>query len=125
MTPVEGPQLLGPVQVRYALAVGDVDPYRMATDVLDPLLTSGSFGGGDRPARGSALSVRGAEVSSVRRQGGRVEVRVFNPGPTATTVEIVGRSGWLVDLRGRPLSPFEGSFELRSQGIATARLDGD
>ena len=125
MTPVEGPQLLGPVQVRYALAVGDVDPYRMATDVLDPLLTSGSFGGGDRPARGSALSVRGAEVSSVRRQGTRVEVRVFNPGPTATIVEIVGRSGWLVDLRGRPLSPFEGSFELRSQGIATARLDGD
>ncbi len=125
MTPIEGPQLLGPVLVRYALAVGEVDPYRMATDVLDPLLTSGSFGGGVRPGRGSALSVRGAEVSAVRRQGGQVEVRVFNPGPIATTVEIAGRSGWLVDLRGRPLSPFEGSFELRPQGIATARLDGD
>jgi len=125
MTPIEGPQLLGPVHVRYALAVGEVDPYRVATDVLDPLLTSGSFGGGARPARGSALGVRGAEVSAVRRQAGLVEVRVFNPGPTATTVEITGRSGWLVDLRGRPLAPFEGSFELRSQGIATARLDGD
>ena len=123
MMAIEGPQLLGPVDVRYALAVGDVDPYRMAADVLDPLLTAGSFGGGDRAGRGSTLSVRGAEVSAVRRSAGQVEVRVFNPGPAATTVEIAGRSGWLVDLRGRPVAPFEGSFELRSEGIATARLD--
>ena len=125
MMPVEGPQMLGPVEVRYALAVDEDNPYRLATDVLDPLLTTGSFGGGDRPARGSALSVRGAEVSAVVRKGGQVEVRVFNPAPTATTVEIADRSGWLVDLRGRPVAPFEGSFELRPQGIATARLDGD
>ncbi len=125
MMAIEGPQLLGPVEVHYALAVGDVDPYRMATDVLDPLLTAGSFGGGDQAGRGSTLSVRGAEVSAVQRSAGQVEVRVFNPGPTTTSVEIAGRSGWLVDLRGRPVAPFEGSFELRSQGIATARLDGD
>jgi len=124
MMAIEGPQLLGPVEVHYALAVGEVDPYRMAADVLDPLLTAGSFGGGDRAGSGSTLSVRGAEVSAVRRSAGQVEVRVFNPGPTATTVEIAGRSGWLVDLRGRPVTPFEGSFELRSEGIATARLDG-
>ncbi len=124
MMAIEGPQLLGPVEVHYALAVGDVDPYRLATEVLDPLLTAGSFGGGDRSGRGSALSVRGAEVSAVRRSAGQLEVRVFNPGPTPTSVEMAGRSGWLVDLRGRPVSPFEGSFELRSQGIATARLDG-
>ena len=125
MMPLEGPQMLGPVEVHYALAVDGDDPYRLATDVLDPLLTTGSFGGGDRPARGSALRVRGAEVSAVVRTAGRVEVRVFNPAPTAATVEIADRSGWLVDLRGRPVTPFEGSFELRSQGIATARLDGD
>ena len=124
MMAIEGPQLLGPLDVHYALAVGDVDPYRMAADVLDPLLTTGSFGGGNRAGRGSTLSVRGAEVSAVRRSAGQVEVRVFNPGPEATTVEIAGRSGWLIDLRGRPVSPFEGSFELRSEGIATARLDG-
>jgi hypothetical protein len=124
MMAIEGPQLLGPVDVHYALAVGDVDPYRMAAEVLDPLLTAGSFGGGDRAGRGSTLSVRGAEVSAVRRSAGQVEVRVFNPGSAATTVEIAGRSGWLVDLRGRPVTPFEGSFELRSEGIATARLDG-
>jgi hypothetical protein len=125
MMAIEGPQMLGPVEVHYALAPDDGHPYRLASEVLDPLLVAGSFGGGDRADRGSALSVRGAEVSSVRRSGGQVELRVFNPGPTATSVEIAGRSGWLVDLRGRPVAPFEGSFELRSQGIATARLDGD
>ncbi len=56
MTPVEGPRC----SVRWTCATPwpsvTVDPYRMATDVLDPLLTTGSFGGGDRPARGSALS---------------------------------------------------------------------
>jgi hypothetical protein len=67
--------------------------------------------------------VRGAEVSSVRRQAGLLEVRVFNPQPVATTVEIPERTGWLVDLRGRPSAPFQGSFELRAEGIATARLD--
>jgi hypothetical protein len=125
MMAIEGPQLLGPIEVHYALSVGKVDPYRMATDVLDPLLTAGSFGGGHRADRGSTLSVRGAQVSSVRRSAGQVEVRVFNPTPTPTSVEIGGRSGWLVDLRGRPTTPFEGSFELRSQGIATVRLDGE
>jgi hypothetical protein len=69
--------------------------------------------------------VRGAEVSALRRQAGRVEVRVFNPKPAATSVEIPDRTGWLVDLRGRPVAPFEGRFELRAQGIATALLDGD
>jgi hypothetical protein len=125
MMPIEGPQMLGPVEVHYALAIDQGDPYALATEVLDPLLTTGSFGGGTRPGRGSALRVRGAEVSAVVRRAGQLEVRVFNPGPTATTVEVDGRSGWLVDLRGRPVAPFEGSFELRAQGIATARLDSD
>ncbi len=124
MLPIEGPQMLGPVQVRYALAVGVGDPYRLATDVLDPLLVTGSFGGGDRPASGAALSLHGAEVSAVVRRAGQLEVRVFNPGGSPTIVEVAGRSGWLVDLRGRPVTPFEGSFELRAHGIATLRLDG-
>ena len=33
-----------------------------------------------------------------------------------------GRAGWLVDLRGYPESPFEGSFELRPFGLATVRV---
>ena len=124
MIPLEGPQLLGPVAVHYAIAIGDVDPYRLADDVLVPLVATGSFGGGERPARGTELVVRGAEVSAVRREAGRIEVRVFNPRTDAASVEFPGRSGWLVDLRGRSLAPFEGQFDLRGHGIATVRLDG-
>ena len=47
---------------------------------------------------------------------------MFNPSAKTTTVSVPGRTGWLVDLRGTPLEPFEGSFELRPFGIATARL---
>jgi len=122
MTPIEGPQLLGPVAARYALCVDGTDPYRVADDVLVPLATVGSFGGGWRPAAGTPLTVTGAEVSSVQRRAGLVELRVFNPGDAPTTVTVEGRSGWLVDLRGRPLVPFEGGFELRAHGIATVRL---
>jgi hypothetical protein len=125
MTPLEGPELIGPVEVNYALHVGGDDPYRVADQVLVPLATTASFGGGDRADRGSALTVHGAEVSAVRREAGLLEVRVFNPRSDPTLVELPGRTGWLVDLRGEPVSPFEGSFELRAHGIATARLDGD
>ncbi|MGB7050522.1 MAG: hypothetical protein WBG41_03035, partial [Acidimicrobiales bacterium] len=127
LVPVEGPELLGPVEARYALVLGDDTEraYRAADDVLLPLGTVTSFGGGKRPGRGSALAVRGAQVSSLRRQAGRLELRVFNPGPEPTEVEVAGRSGWLVDLRGRAQVPFEGRFPLGGFAIATARLDGD
>jgi hypothetical protein len=63
----------------------------------------------------------------VHREPGGLVVRVYNPGATAGTVEIerdeTPARGWLVDLRGRPVERFEGSFELRAAGIATARLD--
>jgi hypothetical protein len=127
LVPVVGPELLGPIEARYALVLGDDTEraYRAADDVLLPLETVTSFGGGKRPGRGSALAVRGAQVSSLRRQAGRLELRVFNPGPEPTEVEVAGRSGWLVDLRGRALVPFEGRFTLGGFAIATARLDGD
>ena len=121
---LDGPQMLGPVDVAYALSVADVDPYAMADDVLVPLQVSGSFGGGYRPDRGTELTVEGAKVSSVRRNAGALEVRVFNPTDDDAVVALPGRTGWLVDLRGRPVASFEGSFPLRPHGIATARLDG-
>jgi hypothetical protein len=71
------------------------------------------------------LTVDGAVVSAVRRVGGVLEIRVFNPTGTETVVSVAGRSGWLVDLRGYPQTPFEGSFALRPYGIATARLYAD
>ena len=133
---LEGPQLQKRLTRRYAVAVGDVDPFALADEVLVPLqvvepsqgaeLSEPSDGPGgsaaDLPAAGSALAVEGAVVSAVVREGGALIVRVFNPHDEPAEVHIDGRHGWLVDLRGRPLAPFEGSFTLRPWGIATAAL---
>ncbi len=126
LTPVDGLQMVGKVvSLRYALVIGGEDPYALADDVLLPLVVVSTLGGGTRAAAGSELTVDGAEVSALRRVGGELEVRVFNPTAQTGTVTVQGRSGWLVDLRGYPRQPFEGSFELRPFGIATARLRAD
>jgi hypothetical protein len=125
LTPVDGLQLVGrTITSRYAVVVGDVDPWALADDVLLPLDVVPSLGGGWREAEGSALAVDGAEVTAVRREAGVLEVRVCNPRHEQVTVDAGGRSGWLVDLRGLPIEPFDGSFELRPFGIATFRLPG-
>ncbi len=126
LTPVEGLQMTGRrVSLHYALAVGIDDPYALVDDVLLPLEVVSAPGGGTRPPTGSALRVDGAEVSAVVRNAGALEVRVFNPGPRPATVNVAGRSGWLVDLRGDPQSAFEESFELRPFGLVTVRLHDD
>ncbi len=123
LTPVEGLQMTGKrIELRYAIALDKEDPYALADEVLMPLEVVNAMGGGTRGATGSALSVTGAEVSALRRVGGLLEVRVFNPTEHPTTVVIEGHSGHLVDLRGFPQAPFAESFALRPFGIATARL---
>ncbi len=126
LTPVDGLQMAGrAVSLRYAVALGCGDPYALADDVLLPLEVVSTLGGGNRAASGAALTVDGAQVSALRREGGTLELRVFNPTDAAATVSVPGRAGWLVDLRGYPLRPFEGSFDLRPFGIATVRLGAD
>ena len=120
--PLEGPQLQRRIVRRYAVAVGEVDPWALADDLLLPLDVVTGVGMGTAPASGSVLEVTGAEVTSLVRRGGELELRVCNPTSSTVTVAVAGRSGWLVDLRGRPVEPFAGSFELRPWGIATARL---
>ena len=135
---LEGPQMQGPVTLRYAVAVGERDGYALADDAFIDLPVLPSLGGGRLPLEGSMLSVSGAEVSAVRRvAGGGLEVRVFNPGASTSTVEMQRNAGEtdaggppaptplrgrLVDLRGRYVASFEGSFELGPYRIATARL---
>jgi alpha-mannosidase len=121
---VEGAQMRGRQVLRYAVHVGDADPYALADDAFLPLEVVVAAGSGERPSAGTALQVHGAEVSAVVRRGGALEVRVFNASGKDTTVVTDGRRGWLVDLRGRPVEPFDGSFPLRAWGIATIRLDG-
>ncbi len=123
LTPVEGLQLAGEViHADYALQIGCTDPYALVDDAFLPLELVHSPGGGTRPDTGSMLHVEGAEVSAIRREAGALEVRVFNPTQSETTVGLGSRSGWLIDLRGRPVAPFEGSFVLRPFGIATLRV---
>jgi hypothetical protein len=125
LTPVDGLQMVGhTVHGRFALALDCADPYALADEVELPLDVVHASGGGSRPQRGQALAVDGAVVSALRRQAGVLEVRVFNPTDRTTTVRFGDCSGWLVDLRGGTLGPFDGSFELRPFGIATVRIPG-
>ena len=99
LTPVEGLQMRGKrVTLRYALALDCDDPYALADDVLLPLETVTSLGGGTRPASGSELAVHGAEVSALHRVGGVLEVRVFNPTARADR----GLASRALRLAGRP-----------------------
>jgi hypothetical protein len=119
---VEGAQMLGQVEFRYALCLDPTDPFAVADDALLPLLTTTAVGGGYRPPVGQGLAVEGAEVSALRRDDGGLVVRVFNPTAEPTRVSLGGRSGRLVDLTGHRVSEFEGGFELGPWKLATARL---
>ena len=124
LTPMEGPQLQQPIVATYAVHTGDADPYALADDVLVPLQVVRAPGGGRETAtERQELSVDGATVSSLRRVAGRLELRVFNPSADTTTVTLEGRRGWLVDLRGRPVEPFEERFTLEPWRIATLVLE--
>jgi len=124
LTPMEGSQLQKPIVARYAVHVGNADPYALVDDVLVGLqVIRATQGSGALATEGQALSVDGAPVSSLRRVAGRLELRVFNPTDDTTTVTVDGRRGWLVDLRGRPVEPFDGRFDLEPWRIATAVLD--
>ena len=123
LTPVEGLQMRGKqVELRYALALDCEDPYRLADDVLLPLETVSSLGGGPRPASGTEMTVHGAEVERAAPRGGSPRGTGLQPDCTDSGGLVPGRAGWRVDLRGYPETHFEGSFELRPFGIATVRL---
>ena len=47
-------------------------------------------GGGDLPDRGSLLEVEGAELSAIRKVGGTVQVRIWNPSGVARTARVAG-----------------------------------
>jgi len=122
----DGAQVTGPHTFRYAVMAtsNPRDGYAAVDDAFLPITATRSPGGGTRPRRGTELSVDGAEVSAVVRDGEQLQVRVFNPSSADTTVTIAGRSGWLVDLRGRPVEPFDESFTLGPWRIATAQTAG-
>jgi alpha-mannosidase len=132
-TALEGPQLAGRRRAEYAVLVhpGDwrtADCYGAADAFLVPFERARvvAHTNASRPPSGSALRVDGAEVSAVHRVPGGLVVRVFRTAREAGAVAIevagVPARGHVVDLRGRPLRPFESSIELRPFEIATIRL---
>ena len=121
--PLEGPQLQRTLSLRYAIALGDQDPYRLADDVFVPMLVTNGRGAKDGPREGRALELDGAVVSAVERRGDALHVRVFKPGPDPTPVLIPGRKGWILDLAERPRSPFEDRLELDGHQIVTLALE--
>lgn len=126
LSAVDGLQLAGKaIDLRYALALGEVDPWAMADDVLLPLEVVTSLGGGWRKELGSSFELHGAELSALRREAGLIEVRVFNPHPNPTSVSVGHKTGWIVDLRGRVIQSFQDTFELKAFGIATLRVPAD
>ena len=56
-----------------------------------PLMRSEARGGGDLPARGTLIEVKGAQVSAIRRVGGVVEVRIWNPSDASRRAFVGGR----------------------------------
>lgn len=126
-----GAQLPGPRTLRYGVALHPDDGTPIATaahryvdDLSMPLFTTWATGGGQLPATGSALTVQGAEVSAVLRdEEGRLLVRVFETTGAPGTVRVGGRSGRVVDLRGRDLGPFDGELTLGAWEIVTLHLD--
>ncbi len=121
VVPTPGAQMIGTTTVRYGLAVDATNPRALADDVFVPLLVATPRG--PRRSDGeTALRVEGATVSSVRRRGGRLEVRVWNDGAAPTTVA-VDRAGWRTDLRARPVARLDGPFTLGPWEIATLSLD--
>ncbi len=119
---LRGSQMLGPVEARYAVAIGDVDPFALADDFLVPFEVAIAPGDGAGRDSGQALSVEGAEVSSVQRVPGGIEVRLWNPSDESAVATISDGVGWVVDLLGRPVRPFEGETTLGAWEILTVRM---
>ena len=131
--PLEGPQLLGKQKAEYAvmLHTGDwraADCYGAADALLVPFERTrlAPHTDASRAAAGAALRVDGAEVSAVHRVPGGIVVRVFRTATDAGTVTIehegVPARGFVIDLRGRPITGFEGEVELRPFEIATLQI---
>jgi mannosylglycerate hydrolase len=127
-TPTPAAQMPGHHEVDLVLHLGGRDPYAVADEAFTPVQTArfpGRGGIGDPEASGRALEVIGAEVTALRRtDDGRLELRVVNPSSAPRTLTIPGRTGQVVDLRGRTTGErVDGSLTLAPWRIATLVLE--
>jgi 2-O-(6-phospho-alpha-D-mannosyl)-D-glycerate hydrolase len=132
--PVEGAQLPGLRRVSYAVMPhrGDwraADCYGAADAFLVPLERARVPATTTRrlPKTGQRLAVEGAEVSALLRNTSALVLRLFRTAPDdgTVTVDLDGTParGWIVDLRGAPIAPFEGAVTMRPWEIVTLQID--
>ena len=135
--------MIGPHTLRYGFQVGPADPYALVDDafleltVADPAKIRGmaaaqpaseatqmSAGpGADQSRRSGAVGARRRGLLGASG-GGPPRGAGVEPGRRPdTTVELAGRSGWLVDLRGAPVAPFTQTIDLGPWRIATLVVD--
>ena len=109
--------MLGPVEARYAIAVGDVDPFALADDFLLPLEVAIAPGDGHgrrhRPGAGGRRAPRCPPCDACPAAS-RCACGIRRDEPTTAT--ILDGVGWVVDLRGRPVASVRGSDGARPVG---------
>ena len=111
------------------IAATGARPIATARPTPSPFRSSGRVttrGEPSRPSVGNMLSVDGAEVSAVLRVPGGLVLRVFrtaaDEGPVTIEHDGAPARGFVVDLRGRPVAPFEHELALNPWQIATVQL---
>jgi mannosylglycerate hydrolase len=130
--PLERPQLQGKQRAEYAVMphAGDwrtADCYGAADAFLVPLERTRVRGSAASvPAQGCALRVEGAEVSALLRTPGGLVLRVFRTadreGPVTIERDGAPARGYVVDLRGNPVTSFEGEITLAPWQLATLQM---
>src|SRR5262249_33579613 len=82
LQPLEGSQLQKPIEITYGISLEpDADPYTIADELSLPLWTTRATGSAaSSPTHGRVLDLDlgRAQVSSLRRRAGAIELRVFN-----------------------------------------------
>jgi mannosylglycerate hydrolase len=121
---LEGAQVRKPLTLRYALSLDtSLDSYELADRVWSPLVVADSDGDGDLPGSGSHLEVHGVAVDALLREGEALVLRGHEPSGRPGELRLPGRTGTVVDLRGREVGRIDGSMPLRAHQIVTVRLD--
>ena len=118
LLPVHGAQLQKPLAFDYALLPHTRLLVATPTSTRRPTSSScrssvARAGDGDRATAGQALSVSGAVVSALTREAGGVVDTLLQPAARPGHRRGLERdgepvSGWVVDLLGAPLEPFDG-----------------
>jgi len=118
-------QMQGDVVCDYAVTTIDRNPYELVDQFLIPSIVLHSVSSnGVLKESGSFIKVEGAEVSSLRTVKDFYELRVFNPFNSTTELK-VNKKGWVIDLQGCMLEPFDGSLTLGPFKIVTLLLAHD